>query len=490
MKKIIAILAVLCLTAGCLIGCGPAEEAAIAEDPNTVPEDTYEINWYLMCEAQNDVSSVETAINEYLKDKINATVKLNCLPSGQYQQKVSTMINANEYLDLCFVSAWALNYTENSRAGAFVALDDYLDTYLKDAAANFDEEILDYARVDGSLYALPTNKELTTQLGWVYRKDIADKYNIDMTQYKTFEDLEPVLQMIKENEPDMNYPIDWSSGGTPDVLYNANLNFIPVNGTLSEEQAVNVYDTEEFRRSCEVARDYYNKGLVRPDVLTATDMLQRMKEGKTFAIMTQIKPGKAEELFGDSAYEFAQADITVPYIDYLAGTGSMQAIPASSKNPARVMRFLNLLNTDPYLKNLVIHGIEGKHYNKIDENTIEMIPGSGYDLHDSSWAIGNIFLDYVLTSEDPTKLEQLQNYNQIAVDRKPNGFSPEQDDEMERIKTEIDNVVDKYKKQLSTGAVDPDGVIEEFNEQLNQCGMQEYIDWLQGQYDAYLQTLE
>ena len=68
-----------------------------------------------------------------------------------------------------------------------------------------------------------------------------------------------------------------------------------------------------------MARDYYNKGLVRPDVLTATDMLQRMKEGKTFAIMTQIKPGKAEELFGDSAYEFAQADITVPYIDYLAG---------------------------------------------------------------------------------------------------------------------------------------------------------------------------
>ena len=43
MKKIIAILAVLCLTAGCLIGCGPAEEAAVAEDPNTVPEDTYEL---------------------------------------------------------------------------------------------------------------------------------------------------------------------------------------------------------------------------------------------------------------------------------------------------------------------------------------------------------------------------------------------------------------------------------------------------------------
>ena len=61
---------------------------------------------------------------------------------------------------------------------------------------------------------------------------------------------------------------------------------------------------------------------------------------------------------------------------------------------------------------------------------------------------------------------------------------------MERIKTEIDNVVDKYKKTAVYRRVDPDGVIEEFNEQLNQCGMQEYIDWLQGQYDAYLQTLE
>ena len=120
---------------------------------------------------------------------------------------------------------------------------------------------------------------------------------------------------------------------------------------------------------------------MRPDVLTATDQLQRMKEGKTFAMLYILKPGKVKEVFKNSGYEFEQVEITQPQRDYLAGTGAMQAISASSKNPVRVMRFLNLLNTDRTLKNLVIHGIEGKHYNRVDDKTIEVIPGTGYEMH-------------------------------------------------------------------------------------------------------------
>jgi len=71
------------------------------------------------------------------------------------------------------------------------------------------------------------------------------------------------------------------------------------------------------------------------------------------------------------------------------------------------MRFLNLLNTDPYVKNLIVHGVEGKHYNKVDGNTVEPIAGSGYSLYAKTWAIGNVFLDYILSTEDPTKHEQL-----------------------------------------------------------------------------------
>lgn len=492
MKKWIAILMCIALIGGMLSGCGKNRETALnMEDPNIVPEDSYEINWYIIGDAQNDVSSVEEAVNTYLKDKINATVKINALPSAQYKQKVGTMINANEYFDLCFVAAWMLDYTNNARAGAFVDLTDYMDTYLKDAAREIDDVLINGSKVDGRLYAWPTYKEYGTCFGWIYRKDLADKYNIDMSKYHSYEELEPVLKLIKENEPDISYPLDWSAGGTPAQKFRLN-NYICQDGVFTDEHAMNIYDTEEFAQACATARDFYNKGYVRPDVLTATDQNARMAEGKTFVMCTAVKPGKAQELFADSPYEFAEDCFAFqkPCVDYAPGTGSMQAVSATSKNPARVMRFLNLLNTDPYLKNLIVHGVEGKHYTKIDDKTVQPIGGSGYDMYKQSYAIGNIFLDYLIPGEDPDKYEKLKEYNKVAMDSKSNYFVLSDDPELERLQQEVKTVVDKYRKQCITGAVDPESILPEFRQQLEAVGMPRMLEIVDEQWQEFLKDYD
>ena len=488
MKKFIVMLLLLVMVCGTLAGCGK-ETIAQLEDPNTVPDDTYEIQWYLMCDPQNDVSSVEESLNAYLKDKINATVKINCLPSAQYTQKVGTMINAGEYFDLAFVARWALSYIDNSRSGAFFDLTDHLDTYLKDVTAEIGKDNLKYSYVDDRIYAMPVYKEMATQYGWVYREDIAEKYNIDMSQYKSFEELEPIIKMIQEKEPGMKYPIDWASGaGDPACLVQFE-SFIFKDGSY-DNKPVNVYETEEFKKACEVARDFYNKGYVRPDVLTATDQVARMSEGKTFVMLQPIKPGKADEMFKNSNYKFAQAEVTEPMIDYLAGTGSMQAVSKTSKNPARVMRFLNLLNTDPYVKNLIVHGVESKHYNKVDGNTVEPIAGSGYSLYANTWAIGNVFLDYILSTEDPTKHEQLRAYNDRAIDSMVNTFLPAEITEPKRKQRqmEIKNTISNYRKQLVLGAVDVDSTLAEFNEMLRKAGIEDELKDIEQEYAEFMKS--
>lgn len=61
---------------GVLTGCGGGNKVATGgEGPNVVPEDTYEINWYMQGMPQEDVASVEAAVNDYLKDKINANTE-------------------------------------------------------------------------------------------------------------------------------------------------------------------------------------------------------------------------------------------------------------------------------------------------------------------------------------------------------------------------------------------------------------------------------
>lgn len=490
MKKFLAMLMAGVMLCGVLTGCGGGKKTSQQmEDPNTVPEDPYEIQWYLMVDAQNDVASVEEALNAYLKDKINATIKMNCLPSSQYTQKVGTMINAGEYFDLAFVARWALSYIDNSRSGAFFDMTDYLDTYMKDVTETIGKDNLKYSYVDGHLYALPVYKEMATQYGWIYRKDIAEKYDIDMTKYKSFKELEPVLKMVQEKEPDMKYPIDWAYGaGAPDSLVMSS-NYIFIDGS-HDNKPVNVYATDEYKEAYEVARDFYNKGYIRPDVLTATDQVARMNEGKTFVMMQPIKPGKAQELFKGSKYEFDQAEITEPRIDYLAGTGSMQAISATSKNPARVMRFLNLLNTDPYVKNLVIHGIEGKHYNKIDDKTVQPIEGSGYSLYSNSWTIGNVFLDYLLPTDNPNKYEQLKAFNDRAKDSDVNAFLLKEitDSNRKQRRIEIDNAVKNYAKQLSVGAVDVEPTLNEFLDVLNKAGLEDELKEIDKEYSEYLKT--
>lgn len=492
MKKIVTAVLAAAMLVTSLAGCGE-KQTAKGEDPNTVPKDTYEIQWYLMSDPQNDVTSVEEALNDYLKDKINATVKINCLPSSQYTSKVGMMINAGEYFDLAFVARWACDYIGNARSGAFYDLTDSLDTYLKDTAETIGKDNLKYSYVDGKLMALPVYKEMATQYGWIYRKDIADKYGINMSDYKDFESLEPVLKEIKEKEPDMKYPLDWQYGsGTPNMLLMTEEGAFKDGGVFKDGSyggmAVNIYATEEYKKACTVARDYVNKGYVRPDVLTASDQIARMNEGKTFAMLMPVKPGKVNEVFKNSKYSFAQAEITQPMTDYLAGTGAMQAISATSKNPERVMRFLNLLNTDPYVKNLVVHGIEGKHYKKIDDKTVELIPNTGYDLYSDSWTIGNVFLDYLTNEDDPEKLEKLKAFNETAGDSPINGYLPdeEKDPQKKQRNADVSTTIGNYDKQLTMGAVDVDSTLKEFNEQLKKVGKDEQVKDFNEKYSEYL----
>ncbi len=491
MKKLLAMLMAIAMLCGVLAGCGGGGEVSNLEPVDGVPEDTYEIQWYLMADPQNDVESVEVALNEYLKDKINATVQINILPSAQYTQKVGTMVNAGEYFDLAFVARWAIDYINNSRSGAFFDLTDHLDTYLKETTETIGKDNLQYSYVDGRIYAMPVYKEMAVQYGWVYRKDIADKYNIDMSQYKTFKDLEPVLQMIKEKEPDMNYPLDWAASSDTPATFVDCANYIFDDGRY-DGMPVNKYAIPEFKEAVELARDFYNKGYVRPDVLTATDKHARMAEGKTFVVMEPLKPGKVTELFKNSKYEFAQIATTEPKIDYLAGTGSMQAISVTSKNPARVMKFLNLLNTDPYVKNLVVHGIEGKHYNKIDDKTIEPIEGSGYSLYTNTWAVGNVFLDYLVPDDDPNKLEDLKAFNDSATGSHSKAFAPKEvtDPERKQRKLEISNTVSNYWKQLAVGAVDVEPTLTEFLETLEKVGIEQELADTAAEYEEFLKTRE
>ena len=493
-KKIAALLAMLML-GGVLTGCGGGNKVATGgEDPNVVPEDTYEINWYMQGMPQEDVASVEAAVNDYLKDKINATLKMHRLESNQYSKQLNTMIAAGEYFDIAWTTPGVLTYTANARNGAWLALDDYIDTYIPKTIEQLGE-IADNARVDGKLYAIPTYKEMADSRGWTYRKDIAEKYNINMDNIKTFDELLPVLKMIKENEPNMQYPIDWGSDRTPEAL----MKYEEIAGTAVifydtdkyDGKVVNLVETPEYLEACKWANKLYNEGLVKKDIMTATDFEQRLKDGKTFCYVDFLKPGKAKETSAKFDFELDQSTVSDIWQDNGAGTGSMLAVSRTSKNPERVLRFLELLNTDATLSNLINYGIEGKHYTKV-EGTENVCTAEGAEVGPEGYT--SLFTKY----GDPTKamtavpngddyLEKVEEFNKDVPTSKSLGYVFD----VTNVSAEagaVSNVIAEHLPRLQSGNVENvDAAIEEFVNALDKAGMSAIIEENQKQLDAYME---
>lgn len=479
-----------------LSGCFGGKVAIKEEDPNTVPTDSYEINWYFQGEPQTDTETVEKAVNDYLKDKINATVKLNRLTGGQYSDKMNAKIQAGEPYDICFTAAWMLAYKTTAANGAWVPLDNYLDKYLPKVKALIGDDVLNNARTtDGKIYAIPNLKEFAEQRGWGFRKDLADKYKIDMSKYaytengdcyKSFEMLMPVLQKMQKDEPDMQYPIDWDTTRTPLTFNNTEAVAGPL--VMFEHkypgQVMDYTTTPEYLNSIKIAKDYFDAGLIKKDVMTAADFDQRLKEGKTFAYAEFLKPGKTAELSQTYKYPLAQVGVTPITATNGVGTGAMMAISTTSKNPVRAMRFLELFNTDKTLNNLIIYGVEGKHYKKLQGDYVQVIKEGGYTLSGSQWMMGNVFLNYLTPIEAPDKVEALKKFNDSAIKSQTYGFTFDTAPVQSEIAA-LNSINSEYNKQVSLGAMDYTSIIPQMQKRYKEAGQDKVAAEYQKQFDAW-----
>jgi len=519
------ILAVLCLSlvASMFTACGP-KGGYVDEDVNAVPEDSYEINWVLYTAADvpdNDaVERIEKKVNEYLKDKINATVNMTYFNAGQYGEKMNAKIQANEYYDICFAASWMLSYYSTAKLGAWLSLDDVVDstgksrfeTYMPGIYAEISSIYENMRAQDGHVYGVPVPKEFAENRGWAYRQDIVDEmglnpenwvYDDDYRRYKSFELIKDDLLKVKAQYPEFSNPIDWDGQRTPTQFLgtSSGIGFLTIFEHRWKDveeykgKVVDLVSTPEFQDCMDIARDFVDSGLIKGDVATATDFNDRVKAGKTFAYAEFLKPGKTAELKSTYNHDFGQIDVTPISLGSTAGPGAMMCISRNSKNPVRCMRFLELFNTDEYLHNLIIFGEEDTDYKVVDTadngiKIVEVIKDGGYTNSGNQWAMGNVFIDYVTTTEDPEKGSKLKEYNTLGKPAQTLGFLSD----MDAYKTYTDamtQIVNEYKSQLTLGttsAEQSDKLIEEMQKRLEQNKKQEVWDELQKQFTEFCEA--
>lgn len=478
---------------GCTLALPAAKESNA--DPTPLPADdianSIELTWYLVGgRTQPDLPVVLERVNTLLRDKINATLKLYVFAAGdEYDKKANTALAAGEPIDIVFTANWNANYNINATSGYFTELNGYLDKYPAIRAV-LGDSFLNASAINGKNYAVPTNKEKVHHWGYLLRKDLVMKYNMDTTQITSIEAIEPFLQTIWENERQvtplaiaaMDSPfqiLDWdriSDDDVPGALYPDNGSTRIINHFLAPE-SIEVYH---------LLRSWYNKGYIHQDADTMQNQLELMRSGKFFAASQSLKPGKDAEISANTGFDWVQVDITRPVMSNREATGAMLAIPTKSANPERAFRFIELLYTDKELINLLKFGIQDVHYYKVTENMIRLIDPahSGYN-PGYTWTFGDQFKDYVMDNEDPLKWDKFILYNNSGLVLNSLGFAFDKTN-VEAQASACKNVVQAYYRQLLAGSVDVETTIRQFDKELKAAGVADLIAEMQNQYDAWL----
>jgi putative aldouronate transport system substrate-binding protein len=491
-----------------LAGCGKEEEANSSVSPTVESSakptesakptlEPYALKMFVPgSSAPKDQDLVNQEISKYLKDKINATFELTVIDWGSWKDKMNLKFASNEPFDLMYTVNWD-SYSTKIQQGNIIPLNDLIDKLAPEAKKQLNPALLEGGKFNGQNYGFPVNKEIASQYGVMLRKDLVDKYAIDIKKIKTLEDLEPFYDMIKEKEPGVT-PLVMNKSSTvmnryyyPNYFEAVGDAFGTVKRNSTDTKVVNMLETPEYKSGLDLARKWYLAGYVNKDAATLQDMGGSLKSGKAFSFLEQLKPGKDAEVSQSSGIQWVQVELTKPIIATTDTTGSMTSISRTSKNPERAMMFLNLLHTDKYLVNLISFGIEGKHFVKKSDNLIDFAPGidastSGYNLN-QAWLFGNQFNNYLWASENPNKWDNFKKFNDSAETSKVLGFIFD----TANVKSEVaqaGNVSNEFSPGLDTGSVDPDEVLPKFIAKAKASGSDKIIAEKQKQLDEFMKS--
>ncbi|MGO4540709.1 ABC transporter substrate-binding protein [Paenibacillus sp. 2TAB19] len=460
--------------------------------------DTVNLIYYTIGEPDKDLKLVNDKINEMLARKIGVTITYIKIGWQEYEDRLNTLISAGTPFDIAF----APNYAATTTRGAWLRLDDYLTSLGKDMYDAIDPTFWQGVQMnDGAIYGVPTNKELAVRDHWMYPASIVSKYNIDISNYNTLESLEPLLRMIQENEPAyVPMELDRDSHNFFALYgYEYIVNHkvpLMVKSLDPDAKVVNIFETKEARQVLDTLRRYYKEGFINKDA--ALREPGGLKRGdKVFWKSSGGGPLSETTWSKDRGYKVVSNPVTPSVVTTESVRGGIMAVNANTKHPIESMKFLNLLNTDPEIRNLFNYGIEGVHYTLNDQGQTTPIPGKdshGNPIPDEpasyagvQYTQGNWFILRTMGGDTPEPLDKwelFREYNAESIKSAVLGFTPD----LSKLTAQIDNIEmvwRKYYASLMTGTVDVDSILPKFNEELGQAGIEEVVKEVQKQLDAW-----
>jgi putative aldouronate transport system substrate-binding protein len=510
-KGMPAVLAVLMISS-ILAACGSNSESSKPEDSlnskdpkatQSPAEQLKEVTLKIILPGDDRPAKQEVlnALYEKTKDKLNAKFEINFVPFSDYQNKLTMMAASGDNYDAAFTADW-FGYANFVNKGAFKDLTELMPKYAPDLYKYYkDNNMLSSASVNGKIMAAPWTELKTSKPIFIYRKDIADKLNVQPGDLSTIEGIDSFLTSIAKAKPDMTVFDMAMRGAAGDIvtllhpkyeLWDMGFSNLYMDLNDPNKKVIPLEQTPMFKEAVKLSKKWYDNGIISKNALADKEN-KPFETGKVFSGKNTVGALYGKTLFTEKTAVKAAVEV-YPNKKFARDSQMNNAIVINKNaaNPERMLMFLNLITTDRDVYDMFMYGIKDKTYTLDARGEVGFAPGD--DPSKPLWQNWNNWgfyrADFARPSEI-TSVEDMQKTKQFV--QRPNivvspiaGFTPSPD----AIKTELakrDQLSNEQGKLLLSGIIkgDIDTAINDYIQKQKDAGIDKIIAEVQRQVDEY-----
>ena len=481
------VLTALFLAVPALTGCGLRK----GNDYTTLRWVTYSPSG-----ASMDAKEVIEAANEISREKLGIEVELEFQPSD----KMNLMMASGEYYDMVFTSSWLNYFDRNAEDGLYY---DITDLVQEETPALYESigKYWECAKIGGRIMGVPILKDMGAEEMFRLNADYFEtRKGMEIPERMDgLESVEPFLKAYKEDYPN-KYPVAMDKGGIPGFLnflerIAGGVIVIPYDQDTPVPQAMAIWDCEELMNRYRTLHRWYQAGYIHSDAATIDSTDADKSIPVRFGVAWKGYMGYSNP--AQWGFEVKTSTYEGPFLSRQSEQGAMFGICAActKERATECLKYIELLSTDRKFRDILAYGIEGKHFNYLENGTvlqtqagIDRYPANLYTTGSVVNASVSSVSQEVLSDPDQWK-KVFEEYETDGIYSQTKGFYYDTT-RKESIITSLQAIYSDYSTELRTGTSDPDVVIPKMRKRMEAAGFNELLEDVQSQLNEWMEKAE
>lgn len=438
--------------------------------------------WTIGGQIPDNFDKAVAAMNEYTAEKIGVKIDLKVASWADWDTKINTIVNTGEPFDIMFTNSG--KYNQQVSMGAFADLTDMVQSDTPDLYKLIPETVWDGAKIGGKIYSVPTYKDSSLTQYWVFNDEYVQKYKIDLNSIKKLADLDKPFRDMKAGEGKSFYPLGLTQSDGFNGLFNGyddlTLGLSPIGVKIDDlsRKVVFTLNQPDMMADLKQLHQWYKDGIINPDAPTRGEA----EKARPFFSAQAFPGAEANYQINEGVTKYDMQQVFGPLYTTSTIQGSLNAISANSKYKTEALKYLQLVNTDAKLRNMLAFGELGVDYKSVDGEKVIERTSDTWPL--AAYTQGTFFNLAVTKGAPEDQWEQVRKLNEQATPSSTLGFALD----ISNLTTEVANtkaVWDKYRSELVTGASDPEVVVPKIEAEMKAAGLDTIMQAAQEQIAAY-----